>query len=168
LKSGGLFGRLDRMLRRLNNVLHVVAGVTMVLLLFWTVGDIIGRTFFSHPFRGTVELTELAVVILVYLGLARAENEDAHIAADLLYVRLGARTQVLVRVFAASMSLAVVSVLTWRLLLFAGQMDAGGYTTGVLRIPIYPIALLAVLGSAAFVFAVLGNLVGSVRALVKG
>jgi TRAP-type C4-dicarboxylate transport system permease small subunit len=159
-----LTSRLYRAQRRLNTILHWIAGLTMVLLLFWTVGDILGRTLFSQPFRGTVELTELAVVILVYLGLARAENDDAHISADLLFVRMNPKTQRFVRVFAAAVSFAVISVMSWRLLVFAGQMDAGGYTTGVLRIPLYPVALLGVAGSAAFALAVLANLAGYIRA----
>lgn len=160
-------GPIDRALRRVNGVLHTLAGVTMVLLLLWTVGDIIGRTFFSRPFPGTVELTELAVVVLVYLGLARAENDDAHIAVDLLYVRLGARAQLAVRVVAGLLSFLVVAVMTWRLALFAGQLEAGGFTTGVLRIPLYPVAIVGVVGATAFALAILSNVAVSMRALVK-
>jgi TRAP-type C4-dicarboxylate transport system permease small subunit len=160
-------GSLNRALRRFNAVLHSAAGVTMVLLMLWTVADIAGRSLFSRPLPGTVELTELAVVVLVYLGLARAEDENAHISADLLYVRFGERAQQLVRVFAGIVSLGVVSILTWRLFVFAGQMDAGGYSTGVLRIPIYPVAMLGVLGSAAFTLAVLSNLVDSIQTAVR-
>jgi TRAP-type transport system small permease protein len=161
-------GRFTRGLARVNAVLHVVAGATMVGLLFWTVGDIIGRAFFSRPFRGTVELTELAVVMLVYLGLARAENQDGHIAVDLLYVRLGPRTQLALRAFAGLVSFSIISVMTWRLYLFAGQLDVGNYTTGVLRLPLYPVAVLGVIGATAFALAVLANLYVALRALATG
>ena len=159
-------GRIDRTLQRVNGVLHTLAGVTMVLLLLWTVGDIIARTLFSRPFPGTVELTELAVVMLVYLGLARAENADSHITVDLLFARLDARAQLVLRIAAGLVSAAVVGVLTWRLALFAGQLASGGFTTGVLRIPLYPVAIVGVLGAAAFLLAILSNVVVAVRALV--
>ena len=160
-------GSLDRALRRANAVLEAVAGVTIVLLLFWTVGDIISRTFFSWPFSGTVELTELAVVVLVYLGLARAENEDAHISVDLVFVRLGPKAQLVMRIFAGAVSFVVITALTWRLLVFAGELDTGGQTTGVLRIPLYPVAMAGVVGSVAFGFAALGNVLLSARALIR-
>jgi TRAP-type C4-dicarboxylate transport system permease small subunit len=125
------------------------------------------RTLLARPLPGTVELTELAVVVLVYLGLPRAENEDAHIAADLLYVRLKPRSQVVMRIFASAISLIVVAVMTWRLFVFARQMDAGGYTTGVLRIPLYPVAMLGVLGATAFTIATAATFSSSIRDLMR-
>jgi TRAP-type C4-dicarboxylate transport system permease small subunit len=160
-------GSLDRALGRANRVLEAAAGVTMVLLLFWTVGDIISRTFFSWPFSGTVELTELAVVVLVYLGLARAENQDAHISVDLIFVRVGETAQLAMRVFAGTVSFVVITALTWRLLVFSGELDAGGHTTGVLRIPLHPVAMAGVVGSVAFGLAALSNVLLSARALFR-
>jgi TRAP-type transport system small permease protein len=160
-------GRFTGALRRVSGALHVLAGAIMLLLLAVTVTDIIGRSFFANPLRGTVELTELAVVLLVYLGLAHAEFSDAHISVDLLYVRLGRRAQMAVRAFAGAVTLVVVGVLTWRLWVFTDQLEAGGYSTGVLRIPLHPVGRLAVLGSLAFGVAVLANLILALQALRK-
>jgi TRAP-type transport system small permease protein len=154
-------------LRRINHVLHALAGITLVLLLAWTVADIIGRSAFSRPMRGTVELTELAVVVLVYLGLAHTESDDGHITVDLLFVRLKERGQLVLRAIAGCIGVIVIAAMTWRLYVFAGQLDAGNYTTGVLRIPLYPVAILGVVGAAAFGLAVLANLAVVVRAIVK-
>lgn len=160
-------GPLVRWLRLVHTPLHVAAGVTMLALLAWTGADIVGRTFFDSPMPGTVELTELAVVVLVYLGLPYAESRDAHITVDLLYVRLGVRARLGLRVFAGLVSVAVIAVMTWRLYRYAGQLDAGGYTTGILRVPLYPVALLAVLGAATFGLAALVNTAVSFLALVR-
>lgn len=158
-------GPITAALRRVSFVLHLFAGATLVALLLWTVVDIVGRAFFSSPLRGTVELTELAVVVLVYLGLAHAELSDSHITVDLVFVRLGRRTQLIVRALAGLLTIAVIAVLTWRLFLFTGQLRAGGYTTGVLRVALHPVGYLAVAGSTAFGLAVLSNLIIALRAL---
>jgi TRAP-type C4-dicarboxylate transport system permease small subunit len=159
-------GGAARWLRVVHTPLRVGAGAIVLGLLAWTVADIAARSLFNNPLSGTVELTELAVVPMVYLGLSYAESRDAHIAVDLLYVRLPVRARLALRVFAGLASLAVIAVMTWRLYVYAGQLDAGGYVTGILRIPLYPVALLAVLGSAAFGLAVLLNTVVSARALL--
>lgn len=160
-------GPLVRWLRLVYVPLHIAAGITMLALLAWTVADIVGRTFFNSPMRGTVELTELAVVILVYLGLSYAESRDSHIAVDLLYLRFGVRGRLVLRVFAGLVSLAVIALMTWRLAIFAGQLEVGGYTTGILRLPMFPVAWVAVLGAATFGLAVLANTAVSAIALVR-
>jgi TRAP-type transport system small permease protein len=69
---------------------------------------------------------------------------------------------------ATLVAFVVVVAMTWRLWWFAGQLDAGGFTTGILRIPLYPVALMGVLGSAAFALAILSNLAIAALALVRG
>lgn len=158
---------VGRWIARANEVLHVAAIVTLLGLLAWTVTDIVGRSFFDQPMRGTVELTELAVVVLVYLGLARVESQDAHISVDLLYVRFGRRAQLLLRVLALTLGLLVVGTMTWRLYDYAGQLAAGGYTTGILRLPLRPVALLGVAGAAMFAVTMAANLFLVLRALLR-
>jgi TRAP-type C4-dicarboxylate transport system permease small subunit len=160
-------GPVFRWLRLVHTPLHVAAGVTIIALLAYTVADIIGRTFFASPMRGTVELTELAVVVLVYLGLSHAESRDAHIAVDLLYVKVGVRARLALRVFAGLVTVTVIAVMTWRLYVYAGQLDAGGFTTGILRVPLYPVALVATLGAATFGLAALANTVVSFLAMIR-
>jgi TRAP-type transport system small permease protein len=109
----------------------------------------------------------LAVVVLVYLGLSYAESKDRHITVDLLYVRLGVRARLVLRVFGGLVALVVIAVVTWRLYAYSGQLQAGRYTTGTWRLPLHPVALLAVLGSAAFGLAVLANTAVSLLALVR-
>jgi TRAP-type transport system small permease protein len=160
-------GRLTHVLRRVNTVLHFVAGAVMVALLLWTVGDIIGRSYFGQPFRGTVEMTELAVVVIVYLGLAHTEDRDRHVTVDLLYVHLGRAGQLALRIFAGVVAFAVIGLMTWRLWVYAEQLDTGGLTTGILRIPLYPVGLLAVIGSAALGLAILSKTVLAAKALAE-
>jgi TRAP-type transport system small permease protein len=154
-------------LGRVSGALHLAASAILVVLLGWTVVHIVGRAAFGAPVRGTVELTEIAVVALVYLGLARAERDDAHITVDLLFVKLGYRAQLIMRVVAGLIGAGVVAVLTWRLYLFSGQLDSGGYTTGILRIPLGPVALVGVVGATVFGLAILSNVAVSIRALIR-
>jgi TRAP-type C4-dicarboxylate transport system permease small subunit len=101
------------------------------------------------------------------LRSARAERDDAHITVDLLFVKLGYRAQLIMRVVAGLIGAGVVAVLTWRLYLFSGQLDSGGYTTGILRIPLGPVALVGVVGATVFGLAILSNVVVSIRALIR-
>lgn len=126
----------------------------MIALMLVTVRDILGRWLFGSPFPGTVELTQLAMVAILYLGLAYAQHEGDHISVDILYLRLGRRWRAAFDLVAAVLSLAVLLLLAWRLFEFSKVLRGGGYTTGVLHIPQYPFAFVAIVGVAAFFLAV--------------
>lgn len=160
-------GRLARWLRLVHTPLRIAAGAVLLVLLAWTVVDIVARSVFNNPLTGTVELTKLAMVPMVYLGLSYVESRDGHIAVDLLYLRLPVRARLALRVFAGLVSLAVIAFMTWQLHAYAGTLEANHNNSGVLRIPLYPAALLATLGAAIFGLAVLLNTAVSIRALVS-
>lgn len=121
--------------------------------MFVTVIDVVGRSFFSSPFRGTVELTEMAMILIIYLGFGHAEHEGDHISVDILYVKLQRRAQLALTVFNGLFGVVVIGLLTWNLYKFAGVLDGGGYTTAVWRIPQGPVALIGVAGAVMFVLA---------------
>src|SRR5690606_9658555 len=67
--------------------------------------------------------------------------------------------------FATVVTVGASVVLAWGLRHYAGRMDAGGYTTSVLKVPIGPFVCGAVLGTAAYWIAAAGDLVQCARSL---
>ncbi|MBM3609644.1 MAG: TRAP transporter small permease, partial [Alphaproteobacteria bacterium] len=78
--AGGGSNMLDRFLRGM----ALAAGGVLLLLTFLTVVDVVLRYFFNAPFRGSLELTEYAMALIVFFSLAYAGWTGAHIAVDLL------------------------------------------------------------------------------------
>jgi len=154
--------------RRVNLAMHYVAGATLVALMLLVVADIVGRRFFGRPLRGTVEIVEMAMVLIIYLGLGYAEHEGDHVSLDLVYNRLGARTRSALSVITGVFGLGVMGLVAWQLWEFAGVLRAGQYTTGVLRIPQAPIAIVAVAGAGLFILAMATNVVAAIRAARRG
>ena len=78
-------------MRGFNTITHYLAGAGLMALLFLTVTDILGRSFFSRPVPGTVELTSMMLVFVVFLAVAHSEDMGDHITIDLIYERVGPR-----------------------------------------------------------------------------
>jgi TRAP-type C4-dicarboxylate transport system permease small subunit len=163
----GRLGQVVSAVRAVNRWLHFVAGVMLLAIMLMTVVDVIGRTAFNTPFRGTIELTQMAMVLVVYLGLGYAAHEDDHISVDLLDSQLGRRMRLAVAVFTGIFGAAVIGLLTWNLYQFADRLDIGGFTTAVLRIPQGPVALAAVVGGVMFVLALISTAALALRSLLK-
>lgn len=159
--------RVTGAIRRVNRWLHYVAGAMLLAVMLVTVIDVVGRSFFNAPFGGTVELTEMAMVAIVYLGFGHAQHEDDHVSVDILYVKLRRRARVVVTVFNGFLGVFVIGLLTWNLYKFAGTLDRGGYTTAVLKIPQGAVALVGVGGALMFVLALASTAVLALRTFRK-
>jgi len=139
---------------RLTRWLHHLSGALLVGLMLLTVVNILGRWLFDAPLPGAVELTEIGMVAIVFLGLAYAQVRGDHIRVDLLYEQLGARGRRVLDLFAALVSFATIAGMTWRLGVYAGQLGTSGRTTSALRVPLSWVAWMAVAGAVTYAVAI--------------
>ncbi len=162
---------MDRVIgaiQTVNRWMHYVAGAMLIALMLVTVIDVVGRTFFDTPFRGTVELTEMAMIVIIYLGFGHAEHEGDHISVDIVYVKLRRQAQLALTMFSGLFGVFVIGLMTWTLYRFAGILNGGGYATAVWNIPQGPVALIGVGGAVMFVLALASTAVLALRDFRKG
>ncbi len=154
---------MSRLSSALSRWLHYASCMALALLMFLTVGDIIGRYMLNQPVPGTFELTEISMVFIVFLALGIAHHEHEHISLDLAYNFFPPWLKQAVDLLVALISLAVIAAITWQLYLYSLRMLEGGYTTAVLRLPIHPFVLVAVVGTTAYALAIITDCGDSIR-----
>jgi TRAP-type transport system small permease protein len=140
-------------MRRFNRVSHYIAGLALLAILFMTVVDIVGRNAFRQPFRGTVELTSMILVVVVFLAVAHSEDMGDHITIDLVYERVGRRAKVILDIFADLFTVVVMALVSYRLYQFVLRNQQTGAETPVLDIPLWPFILVGSIGAAFYVIA---------------
>lgn len=138
--------------------MHWFSGVTLLGVLALTVTDIIGRSAFSRPMPGTVEITSMALVVVVFLAVAHSEDMGDHITIDLVYEQLGKKSRLVLDVFADLFGIAVLTLLAWRLYQFGLRNIASGAETPVLDWPMWPFVMIGSLGSLGYVAATIMKL----------
>ncbi len=146
-------------LRSFDTWMHWVAGGALLIMLALTIADIAGRTLFNNPVPGTVEVTALILVVVVFLALAHSEDLGDHITIDLIYVRVGLRTQTAMNLFARVLSLFVIGFMAFQIYHFALRQRNGGFESPVLEWPIWPFVLVAAFGAALYTLAIGAKLV---------
>lgn len=70
----------DRFLR----ILALAGGGVLLVLMVYTVLDVILRYVFNNAFSGSVEFTEFAMALIVFLAIAYTGWTGGHISVDLL------------------------------------------------------------------------------------
>jgi TRAP-type C4-dicarboxylate transport system permease small subunit len=100
--------------------------------------DVVMRYVVNRPLRGSLEITELLLLVLIFAGLPLVTHADEHVTMDLIDRLLGERGRRLLRRMVELAAAGLMFLLTWLMWLKAGRVSAYGDTTDVLRIVVGP------------------------------
>ena len=143
----------DRLLR----ALALGAGLVLLGLLGLVLFDVVMRYALRLPFLGAYEMTELAMVLIVFLALPYCAATGGHVAVDVLSPVLDRPG---LRWFNALIHLsgaALMLVIAWQATLYAMGSVARGEATNMLRIAKYPFELVTAACAAIFALVLLGQ-----------
>lgn len=149
-------GLLVRAARSLMGFLGALSGIGIALLALPTVVDVFYRKTFGPSVPGVVEISEVALVCVIILGMAAALRDGDHVATpiltDRLPERLGAALQVAGLVLVAIL-LAIMVVGTFRAAVISFNIQE--YRMGLIQVPVWPAKAAIPLGLAALLIEVI-------------
>ena len=149
-------------LRVISTVITTIAAVCLLALMALTFADVVGREFFNKPLTFSVELTKLAMGLIVCLAFGTTTYSARHISVDLIQAFVGKRVFGLLLRLSALLLAVFFSVLAWGLLGKANQFSGDGLATQVLFLPIAPVVYgMSLACLAAAVIAAVMVIVGS-------
>jgi TRAP-type transport system small permease protein len=141
----------DRFLR----ALALGAGAALVGLLALVLFDVVMRYALRLPFLGAYEMSELLMVLIVFLSLPYCGATGGHVAVDVLAPwldRPGLRwLNALIHVAGA----VLMALIAWQATLYAMSSMARGEATNMLRIAKYPFELVTAASAAIFAIVLL-------------
>jgi TRAP-type C4-dicarboxylate transport system permease small subunit len=128
--------------------LALVAGIVLFGLMLFTVLDVVLRYGFNRPFSSSVEVTEFAMAVIVFLGLAYCGWTGGHVAVDILERPLDNPRLRFVPVVLTFISALLFLAIAWLTTVEAiGTMHR---VSNMLRWPHYPFMLVVAFGSLVF------------------
>lgn len=137
---------LTRLEGALEPLLGVLAGVLLFCMMTLTFADVVLRYLFNAPLRGSFEITELMLVVLIFAALPLVSRREEHVVMDFLDRYIPLAIYRVLRALEHVVSAAVMFGMGWLLWQKAGKLAAYGDTSAVLRIElapyVYAIALL--------------------------
>lgn len=81
----------DRALLRIESVLNLLGGITIIMLVLLAVWHVVGRKVFNAPVYGYVDWIEQFMVVFAFFGLSYCQREGGHIRMDIVLMRLRGR-----------------------------------------------------------------------------
>lgn len=159
---------LNATVRRVSDVLGWIAMVFMAILMFGVTADVAARAIYGQSVPGLFEMSELSMVMVVFLGLGWTLRDDAHIRVTMLTDRLAPRPRRLAGGLAWLCAALVFLLLAWPSMQEAAySFSIREFRWGVVQIPVWwtKIALAAGLWFAAVQAVVKAVLVATDRDL---
>lgn len=122
-----------------SRVLTGIAGLALLIMMLATGWDVVARALFNRPLHGVVEIVEIMVLMVAFLGLPEAFLRDENVKVDLVDMLLAERLFRVVRVLALVLTVAFLALLAWNLLSPMSDAYLFGDIKPDLRIPLYPL-----------------------------
>lgn len=157
-------GRFTALLR----ILAHVGGAVLLGLVALVAFDIAMRRVLHVPFLGGLEMTELAMVIIVALGLPYCAALGGHVSVDLFGKFLDRPALRWVNALVHLAGALLLAVVAWRTVLHAIGSYRWGDATNMMAIPKYPFQLVTAAGAALFAAVLLGQAVRAMRGPRRG
>jgi TRAP-type transport system small permease protein len=140
--AGGAFGptpsRQAAVIRFLERGLGLVAAAGLFAMMTLTFADVFARKFLGFSIRGSLEMTELLMLAVIFMGLPLASLKGEHVFFDLLDHLLPEHLRRVQAVVSNLICVAILVGATWLVWQRAGRTASMGDITAQLTIPIAP------------------------------
>lgn len=169
LKQFPIFRYTERLVASIDTALNLVSVAFIMFLMLFAAAEIVGRYLFNHPIPGHVEIVELIMAAVVFLGIAYTQRVGGHIRMELFITKvLRGRSYHIAEALTLILSLLAFSIITVASFRFAlDAYDIGDTTTYILW-PTWPSKLCIPIGSFMLCLRFLLQLIQHVAQAVVG
>ena len=158
---------LERVVSRISRGANSAgAGVLVVMMLLITM-DVLLRYFLNRPVKGSFELVEFMMAIVVCLGMAYTGVQKGHVAVEIVVSRFSPRVQALIDSFNYLVSTILFSLISWKSVVQAKVLGVSGLTSAILYVPVYPFVFVLAFGSGLLSLVFLVHFIDSVSRVMR-
>ena len=130
------------MTKLLDALCGVLAALALFAIMALTLVDVAGRKLLSASVPGSLELTELLMVVVIFAALPMVSLHGEHVVFDSLDHKLPAAARRVQQVLVDLLCAALMLGLSWVMMQKAGQLASYGDTTAQLKLPLGPFVYL--------------------------
>lgn len=150
-----------------SHIANIVGAIALAIMMFLFAVDVALRYIFILPIKGSSELVELGMVVVVFLAIAYTASQKGHVAIELVVSHFSQRTQAILDVITYVLSLLFIIVLIWRVIVRADLALQQSQGTVVLNIPLYPFMYLVAFGFILLAIVLLADIFNSLAKVMK-
>jgi TRAP-type C4-dicarboxylate transport system permease small subunit len=156
----------DRRLAPFEDFLNLVAAMAILMLMLLGTAQIFLRSVLNTPIAGYIDLVELSMASMAFLGAAYCQRLGAHIRMEMLVAKLRGRWLWAFEIATTLVALFIIGVLIW----YSWEHFVRSYQLGDSTIdaeyPVWPSKLLVPIAFSFWFLRLLVQLAGAIRLFV--
>jgi len=122
-----------------------VTAVSVMMLIM--VAEVIGRYFLRRPIKGSPELVEIVMLLVVFFGIGYATQKKSHVNVDLIVSLFKRRTRAILDSFLSFINMGVIVLMVWQFGARAWELFKNpGPSTTTWEIPLLPLIMIVEVG----------------------
>jgi TRAP-type C4-dicarboxylate transport system permease small subunit len=154
---------MHRAFMPVEDLANLIAAFAIVMLMVLGVLQIVLRTVFNTPISGYIDLVELSMASMAFLGAAYCQRLGSHIRMELLVGRLNGRALWLLEALGAALAMFIIGVLVYYSYGHFLRSFTLGDTTMDAEYPVWPSKLLVPIAFSIWWIRLALQFTGSIR-----
>ncbi|MEP1931864.1 MAG: TRAP transporter small permease [Roseibium sp.] len=134
--------QFDGWLSHVENAFNMIAAFSILALMLLAVAQVFGRLFFNAPIPGFIDITEQAMAIFAFAGVAYCQRVGGHIRMEIVLGRLRGRSLYIAEMIGVIVIAFTVALLIWGSLYHFDRSWSIGDSTMDIRLPTWPSKLV--------------------------
>jgi TRAP-type C4-dicarboxylate transport system permease small subunit len=159
--------QFDGALAHVENAFNLIAAASILTLMLLAVVQIFGRVFFNTPVPGFIDITEQAMAVFAFGGIAYCQRVGGHIRMEIVLGRLHGRTLWVCELIGVILIATVVALLIWGSWYHFDRSWSIGDSTIDIRLPTWPSKLVVPVALSLLFLRLLMQIYGYARLVAK-
>jgi len=134
--------RFDGWLGHVENVFNLAAAFSILALMLLAVAQVFGRLLFNTPIPGFIDITEQAMAIFAFAGVAYCQRVGGHIRMEIVLGKLTGRSLYVCEMIGVILIAFTVALLIWGSWFHFDRSWSIGDSTMDIRLPTWPSKLV--------------------------
>jgi TRAP-type C4-dicarboxylate transport system permease small subunit len=150
---------IEKIIHFISRCLNWVAGLSLIAIMVIVCINVIGRSVFGAPLKGTVDILSQMGVLVIACAIGYTQVVKGHISITLLLDRLPRPLSLFLNALVDILGVILFCIITWQSILYTKGVYEIGELTEVLRMPVMPFAAIVSLGSLALTLVLITDLI---------
>jgi TRAP-type C4-dicarboxylate transport system permease small subunit len=128
--------------RWFNNIGMVFLNFLMLVI----TADVILRITLNRPIRGSNELAEFIMLLVVFTGVAYTQHMKSNVSVSILYDKFPRVARLTIDIFIDMLCLGICGLILWQAFAYHGYLSKLNRTSLILKIPEAPFEIVMIVG----------------------